>query len=82
MTRNGPTARRAGCRAGCRAGNPSIAPPRSSVRPSILNRFRCLGLQKRIMLYVTAGLAVMFGVLAFLGLGAIEQATRLVYRNA
>lgn len=54
---------------------------RSPVRPSILNRFRRLGLQKRIMLYVTAGLAVMFGVLAFLGLGAIQQATQLVYQE-
>ncbi len=33
------------------------------------------------MLYVTLGLAVMFGTLAFLGLGAIEQATRLVFQE-
>ena len=33
------------------------------------------------MLYVTVGLSVMFGVLAFLGLGAIDQATELVYRE-
>jgi signal transduction histidine kinase len=31
------------------------------------------------MLYVTVGLSVMFGVLAFLGLGAIDQATQLVF---
>jgi hypothetical protein len=31
------------------------------------------------MLYVTVGLAVMFGVLALLGLGAIGQATQLVF---
>lgn len=46
-----------------------------------MNRFRRLGLQLRIMLYVTVGLAVMFGVLAFLGLGAIDQATQLVFQE-
>jgi signal transduction histidine kinase len=44
-------------------------------------RFRRLGLQRRIMLYVALGLGVMFGALAFLGLGAIDQATQLVYRE-
>ena len=33
------------------------------------------------MLYVTVGLALMFGVMAFLGLGAIQQATELVFRE-
>jgi signal transduction histidine kinase len=33
------------------------------------------------MLYVTLGLASMFGTLAFLGLGAIDQATRLVFQE-
>lgn len=33
------------------------------------------------MLYVTIGLAAMFGTLAFLGLGAIDQATRLVFQE-
>lgn len=33
------------------------------------------------MLYVTVGLAAMFGVLAVLGLNAIDQATQLVYRE-
>ena len=41
--------------------------------------FRRLGLQRRIMLYVTVGLSAMFGVVAILGLGAIDQATQLVY---
>jgi signal transduction histidine kinase len=41
--------------------------------------FRSLGLQRRIMLYVTVGLLAMSGVLAFLGLSAIDQATKLVY---
>jgi len=41
--------------------------------------FRRLGLQRRIMLYVTVGLSLMFGLLAFLGLGAIDQATELVF---
>jgi len=46
-----------------------------------MRRFRHLGLQKRIMLYVAVGLAVMFGVVAALGLDAIDEATRLVYRE-
>ena len=46
-----------------------------------MRRFRHLGLQKRIMLYVVVGLAVMFGVVAVLGLDAIDEATRLVYRE-
>ena len=33
------------------------------------------------MLYVTVGLATMFGTLAFLGLGAIDEATRLVFQE-
>jgi signal transduction histidine kinase len=33
------------------------------------------------MLYVTLGLAAMFGTLAFLGLGAIDEATRLVFQE-
>jgi signal transduction histidine kinase len=33
------------------------------------------------MLYVTIGLAAMFGTVAFLGLGAIDQATRLVFQE-
>jgi signal transduction histidine kinase len=40
-----------------------------------------LGLQRRIMLYVAFGLALMFGALAVIGLGAIDQATRLVFRE-
>lgn len=46
-----------------------------------MGRFRHLGLQKRIMLYVVVGLAVMFGAIAVLGLDAIDEATRLVYRE-
>ncbi len=46
-----------------------------------MDRFRRLGLQRRIMLYVTVGLTVMFGVVAVLGLGAIGEATELVYRE-
>jgi Signal transduction histidine kinase len=42
---------------------------------------RRLGLQRRIMLYVAAGLAGMFGVLAVIGLGAIDQATQLVFQE-
>jgi len=46
-----------------------------------MERFRRLGLQRRIMLYVTVGLAVMFAVLALVGLDAIDQATQLVFRE-
>lgn len=46
-----------------------------------MNRFRHLGLQKRIMLYVAVGLAVMFGTIALLGLDSIDEATRLVFRE-
>jgi two-component system sensor histidine kinase UhpB len=46
-----------------------------------MRRFRHLGLQKRIMLYVVVGLAVMFGIVAVLGLAAIDEATRLVYHE-
>lgn len=47
----------------------------------LYHRFARLGLQKRIMLYVIAGLSMMFGVLVLVGLGAIEQATELVYEE-
>jgi signal transduction histidine kinase len=40
---------------------------------------RHLGIQQRIMLYVTIGLVLMFGSNAFLGLESIKQATDLVY---
>ncbi len=50
-------------------------------REPTMNRLRRLGLQRRIMLYVTGGLAAMFGVLVFLGLGAIEEATQLVFKE-
>ena len=53
----------------------------SSAFVTLASRLRRLGLQRRIMLYVTLGLAAMFGTLAFLGLGAIDQATRLVFRE-
>lgn len=46
-----------------------------------MKRFRRLGLQRRIMLYVTVGLTIMFGVLALVGLDAIDQATKLVFRE-
>lgn len=38
-----------------------------------------LGLQRRIMAYVTIGLTAMFGVVAILGFQAIDQATQLVF---
>jgi signal transduction histidine kinase len=48
---------------------------------SLAWHLRRLGLQRRIMLYVTLGLTAMFGTLAFLGLGAIDEATRLVFQE-
>lgn len=47
----------------------------------VRTRFKRLGLQQRIMLYVLIGLAIMFGGFVFLGLRSIEQATELVYRE-
>lgn len=47
----------------------------------MLTRYRRLGIQQRIMLYVVVGLAVMFGSFAFLGLQSIQQATDLVYEE-
>lgn len=46
-----------------------------------MDRFRRLGLQKRIMLYVASGLVLLFGVLAFVGLTSIDEAARLVYQE-
>jgi signal transduction histidine kinase len=51
------------------------------VRLRIPIRIARLGLQRRIMLYVVVGLAVMFGALAVLDLGAISRATDLVYQE-
>lgn len=44
-----------------------------------MDRFKRLGIQKRVMLYVTLGLAVMFGSFALVGLQSIQEATELVY---
>ncbi len=44
-----------------------------------MDHFRRLGIQKRIMLYVTLGLAAMFGSFAFVGLRSIHEATELVF---
>ncbi len=38
-----------------------------------------MGVQRRIMLYVIAGLGLMFGVLILAGLRALDQATQLVF---
>lgn len=53
----------------------------SALRDPSSRGLRRLGLQRRIMLYVAAGLAAMFGVLAVIGLGAIDQATQLVFKE-
>lgn len=54
---------------------------RHAATRTAVERFRRLGLQRRIMLYVTVGLAMMFGILAVVGLDAIDQAAQLVYRE-
>ena len=51
------------------------------MRPPISIRLVRPGLQRRIMLYVIVGLALMFGALAILDLGAISRATDLVYQE-
>jgi len=47
----------------------------------MMNAFRRMGLQKRIMLFVVTGLVVMFGGFIFLGLRSIQQATDMVYEE-
>jgi len=47
----------------------------------MLGRFNRLGIQTRIMLYVTVGLAIMFGGFASIGLRSVGEATRLVYEE-
>ena len=46
-----------------------------------LTRYKRLGIQKRIMLYVTVGLTLMFGVFALVGLELVQRATELVYEE-
>ncbi|MEO8625244.1 MAG: HAMP domain-containing protein [Candidatus Limnocylindrales bacterium] len=53
----------------------------TKVATHTVGRFRRLGLQRRIMLYVTLGLTTIFAVLALVGLDAIDQATQLVFRE-
>ncbi len=43
--------------------------------------FRRLGLQRRIMLYVTIGLGLMLAIGVYLGIIAIRQATQLIYQE-
>lgn len=47
----------------------------------LVDRFSRIGIQTRIMLYVTVGLAVMFGGFAYLGFRAVGEATELVYQE-
>ena len=51
------------------------------VRGRLIDRFSRIGIQTRIMLYVTVGLAVMFGGFAYLGFRAVGEATELVYQE-
>ncbi len=45
------------------------------------DRLDRIGIQTRIMLYVTVGLAAMFGGFAYLGFRAVGEATELVYEE-
>ncbi|MBI2854781.1 MAG: HAMP domain-containing protein [Chloroflexi bacterium] len=44
-------------------------------------RFKRLGMQKRMMLYVAAGLVVLFGAFAVVGFLSVREATQLVYEE-
>jgi signal transduction histidine kinase len=59
-------------------GEPDVA---SGERGRLVDRFRRIGIQTRIMLYVTLGLAAMFGGFAYLGFRAVGEATALVYEE-
>jgi len=50
-------------------------------RIGLVDRFNRIGIQTRIMLYVTLGLAAMFGGFAYLGFRAVADATELVYEE-
>lgn len=50
-------------------------------RGRLIDRFNNIGIQTRIMLYVTVGLAAMFGGFAYLGFRAVGEATQLVYEE-
>ena len=50
-------------------------------RGRLIGRFNRIGIQTRIMLYVTVGLAAMFGGFAYLGFRAVSEATELVYEE-
>ncbi|MBI2866596.1 MAG: HAMP domain-containing protein [Chloroflexi bacterium] len=46
-----------------------------------MTRFKRLGIQKRIMLYVAVGLVIMFGGFALVGFRSVREATQLVYEE-
>jgi signal transduction histidine kinase/HAMP domain-containing protein len=48
---------------------------------SIISRFERLGLQRRIMLYVTGGLIVVMAAYSAVSLQAVSQSTNLVFRE-
>ena len=50
-------------------------------RGRLVDRFSRIGIQARIMMYVTVGLAAMFGGFAYLGFRAVSDATQLVYEE-
>ncbi|MBI2847297.1 MAG: HAMP domain-containing protein [Chloroflexi bacterium] len=47
----------------------------------MIARFSRLGIQKRVMLYVTVGLVIMFSGFAYVGFRSVQEATRLVYEE-
>ncbi|TAK21849.1 MAG: HAMP domain-containing protein [Chloroflexota bacterium] len=63
---------------GFNSGGPTDGTRRAAKRTGWLSR---LGLRRRIMLYVTIGLAIMFGTGTLLDLQSIQRATELVYEE-
>src|SRR3972149_808861 len=60
-----------------------VGEPGATSEPGIglAERFSRIGIQTRIMLYVTVGLVTMFGGFAYLGFRAVGDATQLVYEE-
>jgi len=61
----------------------AVREPGATSEPGIglAERFSRIGIQTRIMLYVTVGLVTMFGGFAYLGFRAVGDATQLVYEE-
>jgi len=47
----------------------------------MINRIKNLGLQKRIMLYVTVGLLALVSMFAYVAQGAVNQSTQVIFEE-